>query len=337
MARKPNEETSLFLTIPQFERLKDIHYKIAANRYPTTKGLAKDHEVAAITISRDISLLKTKYNAPIEYDPTHNGYVYTEDYDFPLLNAMSEKDLQTLSAAKILLSHYQGTPLYRDVQKILDSMSRVSYKKNFSALKRIALPPNPQINVNQEIWDKIIKALENNKVIKFDYCGKWSPKNTSRRVRPYQILLDNGICYLWGYSEERKAERLFDVGRIKGLCITKEDFKLPKDFEFEKKCGGGRFGAYQDEKKQKYVIEFYEDARYLVHSSIWAEDQILEEDDTEDKTTITFTASQSNNIMEWILTQGCNAIPLAPEEFVKEWKAVIKRMYQVTQEKFRML
>jgi len=165
-------EQNLFLTIPQFERLKDIHVKIASLRYPNTNRLAQYHEVSIVTISRDIELLRDKYHAPIEYDAVKRGYYYSEEYDFPLLHSMTSKQIQVLTSAKTLLSHYKGTPLYKDAEELIDMMSNSSYKKNDSLMKRIALPPSPEISINPETWDRIVRALENNLVLKFDYNGR---------------------------------------------------------------------------------------------------------------------------------------------------------------------
>ncbi len=326
-------EQNLFLTIPQFERLKDIHVKIASLRYPNTKELAQDHDVSIVTISRDIELLRDKYYAPIEYDAVNRGYYYSEEYDFPLLHSMTSKQIQVLTSAKTLLSHYKGTPLYKDAEELIDMMSNSSYKKSNSLMKRIALPPSPEISINSETWNKIVRALESNLVLKFDYNGRWNTKTTHRVVHPYQLLLADGVCYVWGWDETADQEssegcRLFNLSRMKLVLVTKDSFTLPNDFEFESKCGGGKFGAFQDSNKNTYIIEFYKDSREYVKSCKWADDQKITDDEEKKCTTITFSASQHNSILEWVLAQGANAKPLAPKFLVKQWKDTIRGMMQ---------
>jgi hypothetical protein len=40
----------------------------------------------------------------------------------------------------------------------------------------------------------------------------------------------------------------------------------------------------------------------------------------EDGTVITFTSTQYDKVREWLLSQGCYAKPLEPEELVDDWK-----------------
>ena len=158
----------------------------------------------------------------------------------------------------------------------------------------------------------LAKALQQNLVVTFDYNGRWNPQTTHRRVRPYQLLLDEGVCYLFGYAEERQAERLFSLNRTKNLRLTQEQFALPADYDFTSRCGGGKFGSFKSEESETYVIEFYGDARSYVKDCIWADDQQLSDDDEADTTVIRFSSTQSLKIREWVLSQGANAKPLAP-------------------------
>ena len=325
---KETEGKNIFLTPLRFERLKDIHNKIASEVFPNSKELAETHDVSVPTISRDIDVLKGKpYFAPIGYNAKERGYFYTEDYDFPLLNTMNPKQLQILTAAKTLLSQYKGTPLYKDAEELLATLSNASYRAEKSLLKRIALPPSPEVNLNPFIWDSIVQAMEDNRKINIQYSGRWRSEVISHLVHPYQLLLDDGVCFLWGYSEERKDIRLFNLSRIlRQPNITRQQFSLPDDYEFETHCGGGKFGAFVNSKKESFEIDFYDDARAYVRGCKWADDQKLIERDEDNTTTIIFSASQYNHVMEWVLAQGPKAKPIGPEHFVEEWRENIRKM-----------
>lgn len=335
------EEKNVIATTRQFERIKIIHEHIKNMEYPNVPRLVeiinarantKEEETSIPTINRDIGLMKEQYKAPIKYDRINNGYFYETDYNLPLLNTVSSDQMTILSSAKTLLSHYEGTPLYNEALALLDKLSSGSFQKNNSLLNRIALTPTPKININPVIWDKITQALRDNSVIKFDYNGRWRTKTTYRVVHPYQLLLDDGVCFLWGYDEaaEDKPDklRLFNLNRMKTVCVTPRHFELPEDFEFENKCGGGKFGAFHNNSTtcEQYKIEFYGIARAYVHSCIWADDQILEDDEENDITTLSFSANQFNHVLGWILEQGANAKPIEPPRLVKEWKQEIMNM-----------
>lgn len=143
--------------------------------------------------------------------------------------------------------------------------------------------------------------------------------------------MDNGNYFLYGFSEERNETRLFSLARIKNPKTTEETFLLPEDFEFEKHCGGGRFGSFSYDELDHYKIEFYENARQMLKDFVWADDQKIHDDETRNCTTIEFSSTQYLKIEEWILSQGCYAKPLEPQWLVDEWKAHIKGMMDLAE------
>ncbi len=234
------------------ERLVGIHKKIKSGSYPNTKQLAEEFNSGKgiATISRDIEFLRDRFGAPIEYDYEHRGYFYTSDFEMPL-NAISPDAMISLFATKIMLSHFKDSPLYSEICSSINLLANSGHEENDELLKRIALSPNPlPINIIEEnVWKTILHSLRNNLKIEFDYIGLWNPENTHRKVHPYQLVMDNGNYFLYGFSEERNENRLFS---------------LPKDFEFEKHCGGGKFGSFSYNESEHYKIEFYENARQML-------------------------------------------------------------------------
>ena len=309
------------------ERLSKIHAKIKSGCYPNTKQLAFDNEVSVPTISRDIEFLRDRFGAPICYDAAQRGYFYEEDFEMPL-NMISSKDVLFLSLVKQLMTQYEGSPIYNEISSIIDFLTDSQGVGKSDFLKRVAAPPLPKVNVNEDAWNIVIECLKENTIIKFDYNGRWNTSTTHRMLRPYQILLQDGLYFVFGYDENadngKGGERLFNLSRMKNIENTKKTFELPKDFEFATRCGGGRFGAFKELNKVQYEIDFYDDARQFVKDCIWADDQEFIDYDEDSTTTIKFSSSQSLKVLEWVLSQGCNARPRAPEEFVTRWKNEIK-------------
>ena len=159
-----------------------------------------------------------------------------------------------------------------------------------------------------------------NLLIEFKYSNRWNRNLKRHRVRPYQVLLDQGRYFLFGYDETADGnckERLFSLNRIKNISVTDETFELPDDYEFSSHCDGGRFGSFIGDEPVDFVIDFYGESREYVKEYIWADNQKLKEFDNEDKTRISLTTSQVFPVLEWVLAQGGNAIPVSPDWFVK--------------------
>lgn len=307
-------------------RLSKIHAKIKSGRYPNTKQLAKILDVSVPTISRDIEFLRDRFEAPICYDATQRGYFYEEEFEMPL-NMISSKDVLFLSLVKQLMTQYEGSPVYNEISSIIDFLTDSKGVGKSEFLKRVAAPPLPKVVVNEDVWNIVIESLKENTIIKFDYNGRWNTSTTHRMLRPYQILLQDGLYFVFGYDENadggKGGERLFNLSRMKNLENTKRTFELPENFDFASRCGGGRFGAFKDNKTVHYEIDFYDDARQFVKDCVWADDQEFIDYEEDRTTTIKFSSSQSLKVLEWVLSQGANARPRAPEEFVERWKKEI--------------
>lgn len=327
---KTSERT---LNKKQLERIIIIHNAIKSGLYPNAEKLQKLYlgqtgytKVGIATIHRAIDALRVNFGAPLEFDIQKGGYYYSdENFEFAL-NSISPEEAFYLSAAKTLLSSFEGSPFFKQIADAIDFVTDTQKIGKSALLKRIAVPPTPKFVTNEEIWKKVLEALQKNLIVEFDYNGRWTTEITHRRIHPYQILMDDGLCLLFGYSEEREAERLFVLNRMSNFKVTEEKFDLPEDFEFSTRCGGGKFGAFMSEESYDFVIDFYSYARSFVKECVWAENQKITDFDEEGKTRIEFSSSQWLGILEWVLARGGNAVPIAPDWFVDEWKEKIAVM-----------
>lgn len=148
----------------------------------------------------------------------------------------------------------------------MESISKGTYRSEKSLLDRIAVSPRPEVKIDRALWEKIIRSLEKNLILKFDYQGQYQTKTMLRVVHPYQILLDGKNCFLWGYSEERKDCRIYNLTRMKCVLVTNRTFNLPADYTFKQHLEGGRFGAFVQGESEEFKIEFYAYSRSFVKS-----------------------------------------------------------------------
>lgn len=298
MKQEKQKQATRQINKKMIERLLIIHNAINAGLYPDNKKLRSLYlettgysNVGEATINRDLNTLRTTFNAPLEYDRQKGGYYYFEKCDLKL-NSITAEDAFYLSAAKILLSSFEGSPMYKSISEVINFVTDTQGIGKSAMLKRIAVAPAPKFITKEETWSKVLEALQNNLIIEFDYKGRWNTEITHRRVRPYQILMDEGLCLLFGYSEERKAERLFVLNRMCNLAVTDGHFELPENFEFSSRCGGGKFGAFMGDEVYDFVIDFYGDACSYVKECVWADNQELVDYTDEEKTRMTFSSTQ---------------------------------------------
>lgn len=313
------------LNYPMLERLSFIHREILKESFPNTRELAEKLETSISTISRDIEFLRVRLNAPIEYNYTEKGYYYFENYNPNFSNHLSDKDLQVLMSTKVLLAHFKHTPIYNEATALIDLLTaQVLNNKNTELLNRIAVAPRVETKINEDHWIKIQDALRGNFILVFDYTNSSGKKSTKRRMCPYQLVFDEGSCYLFGYDKEKKEERIFSLPRMNNLIVSDVVFKLPEDFEFLNRTNDGKFGAFVGTGLEHYKIEFYNDSQIAIKERKWANNQKIIE--VEGKTILSFDSNQHASILYLVLSHGGNAIPLSPDRLVKAWKENVKKM-----------
>jgi predicted DNA-binding transcriptional regulator YafY len=236
-----------------------------------------------------------------------------------------------LGMAKSLITLYRGTPLYPASRELLDSITAPLAVNGRSEKPwyedRIIVPPVAAAPVSAHVWDTITAGLRENRIITFEYLGLNDEKYIPRRVRPYQLLFDNGLWFLYGYAEERRAPRIFSLPRIKNPVLTGDFFKLPADFDYRENTGDSRFGIFAGEKKQQYRIALYEEAIPWAMDRQWAADQHIETKGGQ--CVLSFSSVQLNKVLEWVLSQGCAAKSLEPEELVDAWKDNVREMGKI--------
>jgi len=321
--KKPTRKSMPKTGLPRIYR---IEKEIASGKFPNSDGLARMLETSVSTISRDIEFMRDQLGAPIEYDALNRGYYFTEKTFRLLANFANAEDLLALCMARSIFSLYKDTPLYDASRQFLESITTpIAADGNNDWLEnRITVPPIASAKVNSEIWDIIVAGLKGNRVITFDYMGTWDNDYKKRKVHPYQLLFNSGVWYLYGFAEERKGNRIFSLSRIKNAQLAKDVFTLPKNFKYADFSGDSYFGVFIGQEKQRFVIEVYEDSISFAQERQWAADQkIIQKDD---HINIEFTSTQYAKVLRWVLSCGCNAIPIFPKKLVNDWKIHIKEM-----------
>jgi predicted DNA-binding transcriptional regulator YafY len=63
---------------PQLERILWLDGKLKEGRYPNAFHLSEHFEVSHKTAQREIDLLRDRFQAPVEYNQSRNGYRYID-------------------------------------------------------------------------------------------------------------------------------------------------------------------------------------------------------------------------------------------------------------------
>ncbi len=287
-------------------------------------------DVSNITILRSIKKLK-KRNL-IQEKQIHGSYVINKSFDDDYYPAEIKKNIALVASLSGLLQQFKNTPIYNQVRDlILFLQPEVAKEDDVFASGRVIVSPQMEYDVNVKNWDKVYEAIQKNHKIKFRYMKPYTNNEAQRTVWPFQLILDNGTVYLFAYSEYYDVVVLYDLNYLADVVVLNEEFELPEKYDINDFSGGGRLGAFKSEKIDKFKIRFTYYAKDWIKEHKWADDQTFTED--EESTTITFTSSQFEKVLELTLSWGCQAKPLAPARLVKRWKQEVLAMAEMVDEK----
>jgi predicted DNA-binding transcriptional regulator YafY len=96
------------------------------------------------------------------------------------------------------------------------------------------------------------------------------------------------------------------------------------DDDYRHRLDGSYFGAYSEEKKRHFCIAFYGNAAMRIQERRWTADQSIEE--MPDGVILSFTSAQYGKVLQLVLSNGGDAMPLEPEELVQEWQENLREM-----------
>ena len=309
----------------------------------------RDDLLSDSSLRRDFRYMKNELGAPLSYDKKLHGWHYTKPFKLPA-EAFSDDEILYLKLIRGLVNQNSNDDfLYKAFDKLLNKISPSSHTESSrhaeqshhaeqschaelvsaSLTDRFYIAPRPKQLIDEGVVEKILEAIKNNYLLDFNYFSKWEPEERHRKIMPFQLVFDGGSMFLYGAASRDKSPnpRLFNLSKMHDVqVITSRTFELPSNFRFREAFEKGRFGAFQYDEAYDYKIEVTGEARNIVREYIWADNQIIEENQKEGTTTISFTSSQWIPVFRWLLSFGENACPLEPDWLVEQWKNTVKKM-----------
>lgn len=323
-------------------------------RYFTKAELTEKLEVSIPTLDRDIRRLRDDFNAPLEYNSEKGGYHYSSKL-FKLPSVfVPEQEMPAYSMVLKLFEQFQNTPLYTPLLNICETFEspiktdaigsgQIDFRSTHLEEKpwfetRIVMGKRSVASVDETNWDIILKALQNNQILEFDYENvRTSKKGYSRKIEPWQLIYyDSEQWYLRGYAEDQnnpnvKNIRNFVVPRMKNLKLLPQHFKLPEEKIWRlDEYNVGSFGALASDKIEEYQFIFQGTALYFAEADFAPNKKVElykgEHAHKDGAVLVSFTSNQPLGILRSFFAYGEDIILLAPQAFVAEWTETVKKM-----------
>ncbi|MEI7535273.1 MAG: hypothetical protein WCK57_12975, partial [Verrucomicrobiae bacterium] len=109
---------------PPLERMLRIHQALQAGTFPNATLLAREIEVNAKTIHRDLEFMRDRLNLPLKFDVGKNGWHYTSEVSgFPTMQ-ITEGEIFALVVAEKALQQYRGTSFEKPLLSAIKKMEQ---------------------------------------------------------------------------------------------------------------------------------------------------------------------------------------------------------------------
>jgi predicted DNA-binding transcriptional regulator YafY len=293
-----------------------IDERIRSGESPNCQQLAGELEVSRRTILRDVEFLKDDLGAPIEYDASKRGYVYTEpNWSMPNLR-ITEGELFALMVAEQALEAYAGTSWGEALKRVFDRMvaalpDRIEIAPR-ELLPRFSLDTTPMASVNPDVMSVLTEAVKKNRTIVITYHPLQKKDAREYVVDPYILRQSHGAWYLAARDHRSGHVPMFNVSRMLAASTTGGEFDYEAaDFD-SKAYFEETFGVYETPKRYKVVVRLSGVAARLVSERQWHPSQKLRYIRSGD-IELEMVVSHLDDIWPWVLSWGKNAKVMQPK------------------------
>jgi predicted DNA-binding transcriptional regulator YafY len=295
-------------------RLGKIDAELRNGRHPNAATLAREIEVSARTIHRDLEYMRDVLGAPIEYDAEAGGYRYGDDgYRLPPIS-LTDSDLLGLLVAGEALRAYSGTPFEADLRKAFERLAAVLPHAATVHLTELARATTFSFSAPREqdvrTFERLTDAVRRRATLRIRYASLSTGAVRWRRVDPYRLLSLDGAWYLIAYCHSRKDVRTFVPTRIEALEATGKFFQPPADFDLEAYLAGA-FRILRGDRPQRIRLKFHGMIARYVAERRWHPTQAVKPAD--DGCILEFVAANLDEVVRFVLSFGSDCEVLAPE------------------------
>jgi len=294
-----------------------IHQALQSGGYPNANKLAREIEVSAKTIHRDLEFMRDRLNLPVEFNGSRGGYFYNgEVSSFPTLQ-ITEGEIFALVVAEKALQQYRGTsfekPLLSAIRKMEQALPDTISLNLADVSQTISFRTRAEPILNLEIFEILARAVADRRQLELQY-RKPGQKAEARVVDPYHLANINGEWFLFAFDQARKDIRTFAPARILSAKQTGKIFERSQKFSLEKRLQDS-FGVHSGEGTYEVVIRFAPRAADYIREKKWHPSQSVHEF-KDGSLELKMKLSSLGEVQRWVLSWGGEARVIKPPELI---------------------
>ncbi|MDY5931615.1 MAG: WYL domain-containing protein [Candidatus Ornithospirochaeta sp.] len=301
----------------QNERIFYIIDKLARdNGSVSLREISETYSVCRRQAARDIQYVRDRIldgrADAIVYDPHSRAYRLSGDSG--LFNNWRSKILIAQAIAEAASSDVFYSPSAELPDLMRKTLSHIEYRAQASELS------------DYNVFSSIVSAFESGRAVRIRYSRYG--KNTERVAEPLKLINYDQNWYLAAWDRSHCDIRVFLLSRIKEAIVLDD----PVAFSDWKKLDAFLSSGYgifmRAEKPSIYRMRFYGNAAYIVSTQVWHKEQKGRWAIPDECYELEVPANSTVELMNKLFSFRGDAVPVAPESFVEEYKSELDRIRQ---------
>ncbi len=240
------------------------------------KDLQAALEVSRATLTRDLTMLRDRLNAPIEFDREAGGYRLAEhklgpQYELPGLWFSDQEILALLTMHRMLEDLDTGGLLGRHIEPLIARLNSLLEEPDGSADEirdRVRLIGAHNRPVPSRLFEVIGSALVKRRRLEIEYFSRGRNALGWREVSPQRLVHYRNAWYLDAWCHRSDALRVFALDAVSQARMIERHTHDIAIAEVERKLGSG-YGIYRGTRLRQAVLRFSAEAARWVRSEIW--------------------------------------------------------------------
>lgn len=313
------------------ERIVRIHERLGNEQQITAESVAKEFEVDARTIKRDIAFMRDRLGVSIVWDGASRSY-YCDHYHplLPLLRIDADEAL-ALALAGRTFAAWHGSPLGQALTSALEKIAPViggAVSLPVDALKDLLFAPDdPAADTEHRYFPNLLEAILRHRELRIVYQKpKPNAPAETRIVHPLHLAWLDHRWMLIAHDVGRNARRHFLLARIQDLRATGGGFTPPERHEIEAPLARA-FGRFVGDREHEVRLLIDRDVAPYLRERAWHPSQQIHER-PDGSITVSFRLNHLHDIERRILACGAHVEVLAPSELRRRIRTAAKALLE---------
>ena len=257
-----------------------IHGRLGNGRRANAVSIARELEVSARTIKRDVEFMRHELGAEIVWEPSTQTYFYERPCELLPLLRLDATEALALVLAGHTFSAWRGSPLGRALTAALGKIVGViggAISLPAAEVSDLVFQPveGPEVDAETHFFAPALEAIRRRRELRIRYRKPGAKADESRSIHPLHLAFLDHRWVLVAHDPARRAPRNFLLARIRGAAAG-APFEPPAGFDLSTYLRGS-LGRFAGEKEIEVRLVFDLAVAPYVRERPWHASQTLTE------------------------------------------------------------